>query len=252
MKSVASPVWWWCLNWSLPKRPGSESATQRHLGSFGGTGQATIPSRKVTIIVAKWTIFVSWTGSGFRWLGRTPLPKPLLSTNESVFFPGHSSNVPRPEASQRWSECQILSPKSDQVQISPAASPEISHHTVWRTCLFIAYSDERWLYHDYSHYLAYTFRFKWPGEFTFWTWEWKGNDRAYCSWTFNPFTPKTDQFQISAAASPENITTQYGELAFHSLLRWNIIKLPILTTSRMRFSLKGWEKVLFELWEWKG
>ena len=36
-------------------------------------------------------------------------------------------------------------PKSDQVQISPAASPEILHHTVWRTWLFIAYSDERWL-----------------------------------------------------------------------------------------------------------
>ena len=34
-----------------------------------------------------------------------------------------------------------LTPKSDQVQISPAASPEILHHTVWRTWLFIAYSD---------------------------------------------------------------------------------------------------------------
>ena len=31
--------------------------------------------------------------------------------------------------------------KSDQVQISPAASPIIIHHTVWRTRLFIAYSD---------------------------------------------------------------------------------------------------------------
>ena len=35
--------------------------------------------------------------------------------------------------------------KSDQSPISPAASPEILHHTVWRTWLFIAYSDERWL-----------------------------------------------------------------------------------------------------------
>ena len=34
-------------------------------------------------------------------------------------------------------------PKSDQYQISPAASPEILHHTVWITWLFIAYSDER-------------------------------------------------------------------------------------------------------------
>ena len=29
-------------------------------------------------------------------------------------------------------------PKSDEFQISPAASPEILHHTVWRTWLFIA------------------------------------------------------------------------------------------------------------------
>ena len=30
--------------------------------------------------------------------------------------------------------------KSDQVQISPAALPDILHHTVWRTWLFLAYS----------------------------------------------------------------------------------------------------------------
>ena len=41
-------------------------------------------------------------------------------------------------------------PKSDQYQISPAASPEILHHTVWRTWLFIAYSDARWLYYQLS------------------------------------------------------------------------------------------------------
>ena len=34
-----------------------------------------------------------------------------------------------------------VTPKSDQVQISPAAFPVILHHTVWRTWLFIAYSD---------------------------------------------------------------------------------------------------------------
>ena len=37
------------------------------------------------------------------------------------------------------------------IQISPAASPEILHHTVWRTWLFIAYSDERH-YTTNSHY----------------------------------------------------------------------------------------------------
>ena len=39
---------------------------------------------------------------------------------------------------------------SDQFRISPADSPEIFHHTVWRTWLFIAYSDERWLYNQFS------------------------------------------------------------------------------------------------------
>ena len=36
-----------------------------------------------------------------------------------------------------------FTPESDQCQISPAASPEILHHTVRRTWLFIAYLDER-------------------------------------------------------------------------------------------------------------
>ena len=43
-----------------------------------------------------------------------------------------------------------FTPKSDQCQISPAPSPEISHHTVWRTWLLIAYSDGRWLHCRFS------------------------------------------------------------------------------------------------------
>ena len=52
-----------------------------------------------------------------------------------------------------------FTPESDQCQNSPAASQEIWHHTVWRTWLFIAYSDEKWLYykfslhHSYNHFL---------------------------------------------------------------------------------------------------
>ena len=38
-----------------------------------------------------------------------------------------------------------FTPKSDQSQLSPAASPAILHHTVWRTWLFIDYSDGKWL-----------------------------------------------------------------------------------------------------------
>ena len=45
-----------------------------------------------------------------------------------------------------------------------------------------------------------------------------------------------------------NITSHsMKNLAFHSLLRWKMIILPILTTSRMHFCSKGWENVLFEL-----
>ena len=36
-----------------------------------------------------------------------------------------------------------FTPESDQSQISPPAPPEILHHTVRRTWLIIAYSDER-------------------------------------------------------------------------------------------------------------
>ena len=43
-----------------------------------------------------------------------------------------------------------FTPKSGQFQNSPAASPEIWRHTVWRTWLFMAYSDERWLYYQFS------------------------------------------------------------------------------------------------------
>ena len=55
---------------------------------------------------------------------------------------------------------------------STAASPAILHHTVWRTWLFIAYSDEN----DYtknSHYLTYTSPFIRLGECTSWILEWK-------------------------------------------------------------------------------
>ena len=44
-----------------------------------------------------------------------------------------------------WPIFNPFTPKSDQCQISPAALPEILHHTVWRACLFITYSHERWL-----------------------------------------------------------------------------------------------------------
>ena len=83
---------------------------------------------------------------------------------------------PRGGVEEEWRK---INPCSDFFRLpAPAATPEILHHTVWRTRLFIAYSDERWLYHTNSHYLIYTSLFKRLGECNFWTlweWEWKGN-----------------------------------------------------------------------------
>ena len=53
-----------------------------------------------------------------------------------------------------------FTPKSDQFQISPAASSEILHHTVWRTRLFIDYSDERWLRCQFSLHYLYIYLYK--------------------------------------------------------------------------------------------
>ena len=56
-----------------------------------------------------------------------------------------------------FDDCFIIpfSSKSDQFQNSPAALPQILHHTVWRAWLFIAYSDERWLYYQFSVHHVY-------------------------------------------------------------------------------------------------
>ena len=64
----------------------------------------------------------------------------------------------------------------------------------------------------------------------------------------NPFTPKTDQVQISPAASPEILHhTVWRTWVFIASLRWKLIILPIIATPLVHFSLKGWENVLFEL-----
>ena len=59
-----------------------------------------------------------------------------------------------------WNQRQSLNffnpftPKSDQLQISPAASPEIKHHLVWRTWLFIAYAQMKDDYTTNSHFIT--------------------------------------------------------------------------------------------------
>ena len=48
---------------------------------------------------------------------------------------------------------------------------------------------------------------------------------------FHPFTPKSDQLQISPAVPQEITSHSIENLPFHSLLRWEMIILPILTSS---------------------
>ena len=64
----------------------------------------------------------------------------------------------------------------------------------------------------------------------------------------NPFTPKSDQVQISPTAFPVILHhTVWRTWLFIAYSYWKMIILPILTTSLTHFSLKGWENVLFEL-----
>ena len=52
----------------------------------------------------------------------------------------------------------------------------------------------------------------------------------------NPFTPKSDKYQISPAASPKIYTSHSTQnLAFRSLLKWKMIILPILTLTHFVF-----------------
>ena len=55
------------------------------------------------------------------------------------------SRVRKEKAGEKIKKVSVNEQKSAQFQTSPAASPVILHHTVRRTWLFIAYSDERWL-----------------------------------------------------------------------------------------------------------
>ena len=58
---------------------------------------------------------------------------------------------------------------------------------------------------------------------------------------FNPFTPRSDQFQISPVASPEILVWR----TWHSDEKW--LYYQILTASFIHFSTKGWENVFSNL-----
>ena len=62
---------------------------------------------------------------------------------------------------QRAFHWHQFTPKSDRFQISPAASLNMLHHTVWRIWLFIAYSGEWWFYYQFS--LPHSYISSWKG-----------------------------------------------------------------------------------------
>ena len=138
------------------------------------------------------------------------------------------------------SQFNPFTPESDQCQNSPAASQEIWHHTVWRTWLFIAYSDEKWLYYKFSLHYSYNRFLK----------GWENTLFELRSERVNPFTPKGDQFKnISPAASPDilhHTVWRTWLLIAYSDERWLSTKfsLPLY----LHISLQEcWENVLFEL-----
>ena len=109
-------------------------------------------------------------------------------------------------------------PKSDQFQISPAAAPEIWHHTVRRTWLSIAYSDK-----TVDDYISLTLSL-----------------------------PRVINFKFPCSLTRNITSHSMKNLAFHSLLRWEMIILPILTTSFIHFSLGRLGECTFWTWDWKG
>ena len=116
--------------------------------------------------------------------------------------------------------CIPSTPKSDQFQISSAASPDILHDTVWRAWLFHSILRRKMIIVPILNFL------------------------------FNPFTRKSaGSISNFSCGLIRNITSHSTKnLAFHSLLTWKIIILPILTTSLIYISLQScWENVLFEL-----
>ena len=85
-----------------------------------------------------------------------------------------------------WAHINPFTPESDQCQIFPPAPLEILHHTVWRTWLFIAYSDEKWLYYKFSlHHSYYRFLKGWENTLF-----------ELRSERVNPFIPKSSTINL--------------------------------------------------------
>ena len=116
-----------------------------------------------------------------------------------------------------------FTPKSDQLQISPAPSPELLHHTLWRTWRFIVYSEDRWLYYQFSlHHLYIYFSLKRLGERTFWTREWKGS-----------FVTKATSEYSNASVFPVSLLPWFR---VDSLITRHLPRLRLTTQRQMKLS----------------
>ena len=94
-----------------------------------------------------------------------------------------------------------FTPEGDEVQTSPAASPVIIHHTLWRTWLFTALLRWNAIVLPNSHCITYTFLYKRLGEYTFWD---SGSERVK--------KEPIEELHTSLFCSQENIVA------------WNIFK----------------------------
>ena len=167
-----------------------------------------------------------------------------------------------------------FTPKSDQFQICPAASPKISSHKVWKTCFskLTQLKDHLLPILTTSHISL----FKKVGRMYFLNLEIKGiisvnkpwtNPAPYlwmlkarplewipfygllCRLLTNPFTPKSDQFQISPTASPEilyHIVCRTWLFVAYSDKRLYWSTNSHYPTYSVHFSSKGLEKVLYK------
>ena len=96
-----------------------------------------------------------------------------------------------------------FTPKSYRSNNSPVASPEILHNTVWRICLFIACSDERWLCYQFSLSHAYICL-------------WEGREKALfelrserVKW-YRPYNiRRTSSFTIVSTRTTAGLTAEY-------------------------------------------
>ena len=125
---------------------------------------------------------------------------------------------------KRKSAFNPFASKSDQFQISPAASPEILHQTEGRTWLFIAYSDERRISSQFSLQHLYISLLKRLGECTFSRTSLSmivvtiretplsQNKKKLRSCTLS--FPTVINFKIPLQSHQKYYITQYGELGF--------------------------------------